>query len=205
MNLKKVRISIIGLGSVGLPLALAFAREVPNVMGFDVNGSKIEELRKGFDRTGEADPVALKSSSLIFTSDPADLQNTDVFIIAVPKPIDRAHRPDLSFLLQASELVGKVMKPGTVVCFESTVYPGVTEDICGPALAATSGMKQGKDFFLGYSPERINPGDKAYRSYLEAGVEELSKRFKPEGGVFVDVKSQFAPDEFDNRIMYWSL
>jgi UDP-N-acetyl-D-galactosamine dehydrogenase len=115
-EIKKVRISVIGLGYVGLPLALAFAREVPNVMGFDVNGSKIEELRKGFDRTGEADPVALKSSSLIFTSDPADLQNTDVFIIAVPTPIDRAHRPDLSFLLQASELVGKVMKPGTVVC-----------------------------------------------------------------------------------------
>lgn len=162
-GIQNTHISVIGLGYVGLPLALAFAREFPNVIGFDVNSSKIRELRKGFDRTGEADLEALKSSCLTFTSESADLQNTDIFIVAVPTPIDRAHRPDLSFLLQASELVGKVMKPGAVVCFESTVYPGVTEEICGPALEAASGMKQGEDFFLGYSPERINPGDKAHR------------------------------------------
>jgi UDP-N-acetyl-D-galactosamine dehydrogenase len=162
-DLQNKHIAIIGLGYVGLPLALAFAREFPKVIGFDVNGSKIEELRKGFDRTGETDPEAWKLSSLTFTSDPANLQNTDVFIVAVPTPVDHAHKPDLSFLLQASALVGKVMKPGAVVCFESTVYPGVTEEICGPALAEASGMKQGKDFFLGYSPERINPGDRAHR------------------------------------------
>lgn len=162
-SIQNKHIAVIGLGYVGLPLVLAFARKFPNVIGFDVNSSKIEELRKGFDRTGEADVEALKSSSLTFTSEPADLQDTDVFIVAVPTPIDRAHRPDLSFLLRASELVGKIMKPGAVVCFESTVYPGVIEEICGPALEKASGMKQGEDFFLGYSPERINPGDKAHR------------------------------------------
>jgi UDP-N-acetyl-D-galactosamine dehydrogenase len=162
-EMNQINITIVGLGYVGLPLALAFARKFSNVTGFDVNGEKITELQHGFDRTGEVDIKELKSTKLRFSSTPHELQNTDVFIVAVPTPIDRAHRPDLSFLLQASEIVGKVMKHGAVVCFESTVYPGVTEEICGPALAEASGMKQGKDFFLGYSPERINPGDKAHR------------------------------------------
>ncbi|MBD2577194.1 nucleotide sugar dehydrogenase [Oscillatoria sp. FACHB-1406] len=156
------RITVIGLGYVGLPVALALAEKFPNTIGFDINPDRIQELKAGRDRTKEVTPQALQQTSLQFTADIEDLSATNFFIVAVPTPIDRNSRPDLSPLLKASELVAKVLQPGSVVVYESTVYPGVTEEICGPALARTSGLKQGIDFKLGYSPERINPGDKAH-------------------------------------------
>ncbi len=156
------RIAVIGLGYVGLPVALAFAKKFPNTIGFDISVEKVKALRQGIERTGEASISGLKSSSLQITSDLDNLAETSFFVVAVPTPIDHNHRPDLTFLIKASEIVGKVLKPGAVVVYESTVYPGVTEDICGPVLARVSGLQQGIDFKLGYSPERINPGDKAH-------------------------------------------
>ena len=155
-------IAVIGLGYVGLPVALAFARKFPNTVGFDINVEKVECLRQGIDRTGEVCTEELKNTPLKITCDLYDLADTTFFIVAVPTPIDSNHRPDLNYLIQASELVGKVLQPGDVVVYESTVYPGVTEEICGPILAKVSGLIQGVDFKLGYSPERINPGDKAH-------------------------------------------
>ncbi len=165
-------IAVIGLGYVGLPLALAFAKVFPNVTGFDLNEKKVKELQAGIDRTGETSLGEVKSTSLQFTFSPEDLQDADVFIVAVPTPIDKAHRPDLTPVLHASEIVGSHMKTGAIVCYESTVYPGVTEEICGPVLAKASGLKQGTDFTLGYSPERINPGDKKHR--LETIIKVVS-------------------------------
>lgn len=156
------RIAVIGLGYVGLPVALAFAKKFPNTIGFDISVEKVKALRQGIERTGEASISGLKSSSLQITSDLDNLAETSFFVVAVPTPIDHNHRPDLTFLIKASEIVGKVLKPGAVVVYESTVYPGVTEDIVGPVLARVSGLRQGIDFKLGYSPERINPGDKAH-------------------------------------------
>lgn len=155
-------IAVIGLGYVGLPVAIGFARKFPNTVGFDINIEKVENLKQGIDLTGEVSPEALKTSNLKITSNLSDLANTNFFIVAVPTPIDRTHRPDLTPLTKASELIGKVLQPGAVVVYESTVYPGVTEDICGPILAKVSGLQQGVDFKLGYSPERINPGDKSH-------------------------------------------
>ncbi len=154
------RIAVIGLGYVGLPVALAFARKFSHTIGFDINSAKVEALKHGFDSTGEIEPGALKSSSLKFTNDLEDLASANFFVVAVPTPIDCNHRPDLNPLIKASRLIGKVLKPGAIVVYESTVYPGVTEDICGAILAEVSGLKQSVDFKLGYSPERINPGDK---------------------------------------------
>lgn len=155
-------IAVIGLGYVGLPVALAFARKFPNTVGFDINVEKVECLRQGIDRTGEVCTEELKNTPVKITSDLYDLADTTFFVVAVPTPIDSNHHPDLSYLIKASELVGKVMQPGAVVVYESTVYPGVTQEICGPNLAKVSGLIQGVDFKLGYSPERINPGDKAH-------------------------------------------
>lgn len=156
------RIAIIGLGYVGLPVALAFAKKFSNTVGFDINLEKVKALKQGIDCTGEVSPDDLKASSLKITSDPDDLSKANFFIVVVPTPIDHNHRPNLTPLLKASETVGKVLKPGSVVVYESTVYPGVTEEVCGPILAKVSGLQQGIDFKLGYSPERINPGDKAH-------------------------------------------
>ncbi len=156
------RIAVIGLGYVGLPLTLAFAKKFPDTVGFDINIEKVNALKQGIDSTGEVSLDDLKVSSLKITSDPDDLSKANFFIVVVPTPIDRNHRPNLTPLLKASETVGKVLKPGSVVVYESTVYPGVTEEICGPILAKISGLQQGIDFKLGYSPERINPGDKAH-------------------------------------------
>lgn len=155
-----ISIAIIGLGYVGLPVALAFAKKFPNCVGFDINLEKVKALRQGIDTTGEVSTDDLKTSNLKITSDLNDLADTTFFVVAVPTPIDRNRCPDLTPLIKASEIVGKVLKPGDVVVYESTVYPGVTEDICGPVLAKVSNLRQGIDFKLGYSPERINPGDK---------------------------------------------
>ena len=162
MSLKENRIAVIGLGYVGLPVALAFAKKFPNTVGFDINAEKIKALRQGIDLTGEVSTDELKPNPLKITSELVDLAESNFFVVAVPTPIDRDHRPDLTPLVKASETIGKVLKPGSIVVYESTVYPGVTEEVCGPILAKVSGLQQGIDFKLGYSPERINPGDKAH-------------------------------------------
>ncbi|GAB4365101.1 MAG: nucleotide sugar dehydrogenase [Elainellaceae cyanobacterium] len=155
-------IAVIGLGYVGLPIALAFAKKYPHTIGFDINPARVAALRQGIDRTGEVTTDELLHSRLQITSELGDLVDTTFFVVAVPTPIDRSHRPDLTLLAKASELVGKVLQPGAIVVYESTVYPGVTEEFCGPILAQVSGLRQGVDFKLGYSPERINPGDKEH-------------------------------------------
>ena len=152
-------IAILGLGYVGLPVALAFARKFPGTIGFDVDVAKVKELERGHDRNREVPEDVLKSTSLKVSSDLADLAKATFYVVAVPTPVDEHNVPDLRPVIRASESVGKVLKKGDVVVFESTVYPGVTEDVCGPVLAKVSGLEQGKDFKLGYSPERINPGD----------------------------------------------
>jgi UDP-N-acetyl-D-galactosamine dehydrogenase len=156
------RIAVIGLGYVGLPVALAFARRFPGTIGFDVNKEKVEELRRGFDRNQEVPKSELEGSPLKITSDIGDLAGATFFVVAVPTPVDHNNVPDLTPVVKASETVAQVLSKGAVVVYESTVYPGVTEDVCGPILAKISGLTQGKDFKLGYSPERINPGDKEH-------------------------------------------
>jgi UDP-N-acetyl-D-galactosamine dehydrogenase len=155
-------IAVIGLGYVGLPVALAFARRYTGTIGFDLNTTKIAALREGLDVTGEVSLQALQETSLKLTADARDLAAATFFVVAVPTPIDAANRPDLSPLERACELIGPQLQSGAVVVFESTVYPGVTEDVCGPLLERHSGLVRGKDFKLGYSPERINPGDKEH-------------------------------------------
>ncbi|MHA8074796.1 nucleotide sugar dehydrogenase [Aquirufa sp. HETE-40SA] len=154
------RIAIIGLGYVGFPLAVEFGKNLPT-LGFDIDTSRIAELNKGFDRTQEVTAEQLKTSvSLTFSSNAADLSTCNTFIVTVPTPIDHFKKPDLSPLLKASEMIGKALKKGDLVIYESTVYPGCTEEDCVPVLEKFSGLKFNVDFFCGYSPERINPGDK---------------------------------------------
>ena len=157
------RICVIGLGYVGLPVAIAFARNFPDTVGFDISASRISELRAGVDRTGEITGAELAAAHMRFTSDPADLGGSSFFIVTVPTPIDAERRPDLRHLKSACRTIGPHLSVGDIVVFESTVSPGVTEDVCGPILAEASGLRCGTDFHLGYSPERINPGDKAHR------------------------------------------
>ena len=158
---KERKIAVVGLGYVGLPIAVAFGKRRP-VVGFDINKKKIEELRKGYDRTGEVSESDLKQTKVHYTAQPSDLKATDFIIVAVPTPINEALQPDLTPLRKASELIGANLSPGTIIVFESTVYPGATEEVCQPILEKTSGLKCGVDFKLGYSPERINPGDKEH-------------------------------------------
>ncbi len=157
------KIAVIGLGYVGLPLAAAFAEKY-DVVGFDINRERIEELRRGFDRTLELDAQALDAvkGRLSYTGELDDIAACNVYIVTVPTPIDANNRPDLTPLVKSSETVGKVLKQGDIVIYESTVYPGVTEEVCVPVLERTSGLTFNKDFFAGYSPERINPGDKEH-------------------------------------------
>lgn len=156
-------IAIIGLGYVGLPLAVEFAKRRP-VIGFDIKPDRIAELRAGQDRTREVPPEELaEARHLTLTADPADLAAARIYIVTVPTPIDAHKRPDLTPLLRASETVGRVLKRGDIVIYESTVYPGATEEDCVPVLERHSGLTFNRDFFCGYSPERINPGDKAHR------------------------------------------
>jgi UDP-N-acetyl-D-galactosamine dehydrogenase len=147
---------------VGLPVALAIAKRFPNTIGFDINEARIESLNKGIDVTGERSKEELQSATLEMTTDPQKLSEANFFIVAVPTPIDANHVPDLTPVLRATDTLAKVIRPGSVVVYESTVYPGVTEDICGPRLAAGSGLRPHVDFKLGYSPERINPGDREH-------------------------------------------
>ena len=154
-------VAVVGLGYVCLPIAVAFGKQAP-VIGFDVNKSKIEELRKGIDRTKEVSKEDLAATKINFTWDPTDLKAADFIIVAVPTPISEALQPDLEALRKCSEIIGANLSPGTIVVYESTVYPGVTEEVCLPILEKKSGMKAGVDFKVGYSPERINPGDKEH-------------------------------------------
>jgi len=155
-------IAVIGLGYVGLPVAVAFAKLFPGTLGFDVDTKRVDELLRGSDKTGEIDAGELLGSGLKVTARIDDLRECDVFIVCVPTPIHEDRRPDLGPLKSASETVGKVLRKGGIVVYESTVYPGLTEDYCGPILARVSGLIAGTDFALGYSPERINPGDKEH-------------------------------------------
>jgi UDP-N-acetyl-D-galactosamine dehydrogenase len=155
------RVSVVGLGYVGLPLAVALAEHFP-VVGFDIEPRRVAELRQGHDRTGEIDAATLAASRLTLTDDAETMAESDVFIITVPTPVDANNRPDLSAVEAACRSVAAVLGQGALVVIESTVYPGVTETICGPILEAGSGLVVGRDFFLGYSPERINPGDRTH-------------------------------------------
>lgn len=154
-------ISVVGLGYVGLPVAIAFGK-VRQTVGFDINSLRIEELKNGHDRTGEVSPEDLAGADILFTDRIDDLRRADFHIIAVPTPVDEAHVPDLGLVLKASETVGKALKPGAIVVYESTVYPGATEEECVPVLEKISGLTCGTDFTVGYSPERINPGDREH-------------------------------------------
>lgn len=154
------KIAVVGLGYVGLPLAVEFGKKVSTI-GFDLKTSLIESYKKSIDPTDEVSTEDLKAAvKLEYTDDPSDISDADYIVVAVPTPVNEAHQPDLSPLVSASETVGKYMKKGAVVIYESTVFPGATEDICVPVLESVSGMKWKSDFFVGYSPERINPGDK---------------------------------------------
>jgi UDP-N-acetyl-D-galactosamine dehydrogenase len=157
------KLAVIGLGYVGLPVAVAFGRQGTAVVGFDIDPTRIAELKSGDDRTREVEPHDLAHRALTFTSDPSALKAADFFIVTVPTPIDQARRPDLSALMRASQTVGQSLKQGDIVVYESTVYPGATEEDCLPILERASGLSAGRHFTVGYSPERINPGDKAHR------------------------------------------
>lgn len=156
------RIAVVGLGYVGLPLAIALAEKFENVLGFDINQARVTELLSGHDRTEEVEPDKLKASKLRYSAQADDLADCTMFIVTVPTPIDEYNSPDLTPMVKASEMIGRYLKKGDVVVYESTVYPGVTEEVCGPVLERVSGLKQYEDFKLGYSPERINPGDKVH-------------------------------------------
>src|ERR1700729_2751260 len=166
------KIAVIGLGYVGLPVAVAFAREGFAVVGFDIDASRVRELESGQDRTREVEAADLRQASLRFTGDAGGLRGCDFFIVTVPTPIDDARRPDLRAMFEASRVVGGVLKKGDIVVYESTVYPGAIEEECAPILEKCSKLKVGADFNVGYSPERINPGDKQHR--LESIVKVVS-------------------------------
>ncbi len=184
MDLKK-RIAIIGLGYVGLPLAVAFSKKY-DVIGFDINKERIKELKEGFDRTLEVEEKELKEAiknGLEFTDNLDEIKDANIFIVTVPTPIDKHKNPDLTPLIKASESVGKVLKKGDIVIYESTVYPGCTEEVCVPILEKVSGLKFNKDFFVGYSPERINPGDK---EHTVTKIKKVTSGSTPEIGKEID-------------------
>ena len=158
----KSKLALVGLGYVGMPIAVAFAKKVP-VIGFDLNAEKIKRYQEGHDPTGEVGDEAIRETTVDFTSDETRLREASFIIVAVPTPINTDKTPDLAPVEGASLIVGRNLTKGAIVVYESTVYPGVTEDICIPILEKESGLKCGEDFFVGYSPERINPGDKAHR------------------------------------------
>ena len=159
---KKSKLAVIGLGYVGMPIAIQFAKKI-DVIGFDVNSKKIVEYRKGHDVTGEVGDEELKNTTMLFTDKESDLKDVNFYIVAVPTPVNLDKTPDLSPVVGASKVVGRNIEKGSIVVFESTVYPGVTEDICVPIIEELSGLKAGKDWWIGYSPERINPADKVHR------------------------------------------
>ncbi len=184
--MNKRKISIVGLGYVGMPLAVAFAKKV-EVIGFDINKAKIECYKNGKDITNEVGDEAIKKTTVKFTFDEKELKECNFHIVAVPTPINGDKTPDLNPVIGATEVVGRNLSKGSIVVFESTVYPGVTEDICVPILEKESGLKCGKDFKVGYSPERINPGDKVHR--LETIMKIVSGMDEESLNVIADVYS----------------
>ena len=157
------KLALVGLGYVGMPIAVAFAKKGVNVIGFDLNESKINLYKQGIDPTKEVGNEVIKQTKVEFTADESMLKEAKFIIVAVPTPVNTDHTPDLSPVIGASEIVGRNLQPGSIVAYESTVYPGCTEDVCIPILEKESGLKCGSDFKIGYSPERINPGDKVHR------------------------------------------
>jgi UDP-N-acetyl-D-galactosamine dehydrogenase len=182
------RIAVVGLGYVGLPVAVAFGRACKGTIGFDISERRVTELKQRRDSTLEVPSEELQAAEVAFTSNAADLKQADFFVVAVPTPIDRFKRPDLSLVESASATVGKAIRPGAIVVYESTVYPGVTEEVCGPILERESGLKCGVDFKLGYSPERINPGDKEHR--FETIVKVVSGQDEETLAIVADVYSR---------------
>lgn len=172
------KIALVGLGYVGMPIAVAFANEGINVIGFDLNAEKIDLYKSGVDPTHEVGDDAIAKTTVCFTSDETDLKKAKFHIVAVPTPVNQDHTPDLTPVIGASEILGRNLTKGSIVVFESTVYPGVTEDVCMPILERESGLKCGVDFKIGYSPERINPGDKVHRleniKKIVSGMDEES-------------------------------
>jgi len=182
-DLERVRIGMIGLGYVGLPLAVEFGKRWPTV-GLDISESRIEELKAGRDSTLEVEPELLQSADMLsFSANPDDLADCNLYVVTVPTPIDANKRPDLSPLIGASRSVGRLLKKGDVVVYESTVYPGATEEECVPILEQESGLKFNHDFFAGYSPERINPGDKEHRV---TNIKKVTSGSTPEVAEYVD-------------------
>ena len=184
------KIAVVGLGYVGLPLAVAFARQY-DVVAFDINRGRVDALKQGVDSTNEVVAEDLRNDRLGLTADPTDLNGCKIFIVTVPTPIDEANRPDFSAMLWACELVGPAVSSGAIVVFESTVYPGATEEICAPALEKASGLRCGDDFKLGYSPERINPGDKEHP--LEKIVKVVAGQDKETLDRLVDLYGSIIP------------
>lgn len=180
--MQQVRMAVIGLGYVGLPLAVEFARRYP-VVGFDINTRRVEGLKGGHDATLEVSDDQLRGSALRFTSDPEEIRSCNIYIVTVPTPITADKRPDMAPLLSASATVGGVLSPGDTVIYESTVYPGATEEVCVPELERASGLVFNRDFFVGYSPERINPGDK---QHTFATIRKVTSGSTPQTADFVD-------------------
>lgn len=179
----QARIAVIGLGYVGLPLAVEFAKKL-DVIGYDINPQRIAELRDGTDRTLEVSTAELSEAArLRFTTDPQDMVAADVYIVTTPTPVDEAKQPDLSPVLAATETIARTLRPGDTVVYESTVYPGATEERCAPVLESVSGLRFNEDFFVGYSPERINPGDKEHRLPT---IVKVTSGSTPETADFVD-------------------
>ncbi|HEY9278765.1 MAG TPA: Vi polysaccharide biosynthesis UDP-N-acetylglucosamine C-6 dehydrogenase TviB [Eoetvoesiella sp.] len=183
MQIQDVKLAVVGLGYVGLPLAVEFGKK-RSVLGFDINARRIAELKQGQDHTLEVDAAELaEAKSLTFTHEAVQLAQANVFIVTVPTPIDEYKQPDLTPLIRASETLGKVLKRGDIVIYESTVYPGATEEDCVPVLERISGLRFNEDFFAGYSPERINPGDKAHRV---STIKKVTSGSTPEVAELVD-------------------
>ncbi|HSH30065.1 MAG TPA: nucleotide sugar dehydrogenase, partial [Thiohalobacter sp.] len=183
MKLEQARIAVVGLGYVGLPLAVEFGRR-HDTLGFDINAGRIAELRRGHDSTLEVSDEELRQAArLRYTDDAGELVAANVYIATVPTPIDDAKRPDLRPLEGASRTIGRVLRPGDVAIFESTVYPGATEEVCVPIMEAESGLRFNQDFFVGYSPERINPGDREHRV---TNILKVTSGSNPETAEFVD-------------------
>jgi UDP-N-acetyl-D-galactosamine dehydrogenase len=205
-------IVVVGLGYVGLPLAAALARQFATI-GFDIDNGRVAELRDGHDRTNEIGEVELKNSPLKLTADPADCAGADIYVVTVPTPVDSANRPDLTAVLEATRMIATLIDPAKrpTIVYESTVYPGVTEEVCGPEIEKVGGLSRGRDFRLGYSPERINPGDREHRidkiTKVIAGedeevVEQLAAIYGAitEGGVFraASIKAAEAAKAIEN-------
>ncbi|MCP4285957.1 MAG: Vi polysaccharide biosynthesis UDP-N-acetylglucosamine C-6 dehydrogenase TviB [Gammaproteobacteria bacterium] len=182
-NLENVRIGVLGLGYVGLPLAVEFGKKTPTI-GLDINKARVDELKSGSDSSLEVEPEELATASLLqFTANPDDLSECNFYIVTVPTPIDQHKQPDLSPLIGASRMLGDLLSEGDIAVFESTVYPGATEEVCVPLMEEVSGLKFNQNFFIGYSPERINPGDKKHRLTT---IKKVTSGSTPEVAEFVD-------------------